>query len=70
MAPQSYNGQRICESILLWHVGCDESSHGHQSESQDEAQGEIDEGGATQEHSQVQHSHQLQHLPALLRPLA
>lgn len=41
--------------FLLWHVGCDEGSHRHQSESQDEAQGEVDEGGATQQHSQVQH---------------
>lgn len=33
--------------FLLWYMGCDESSHRHQSESQDEAQGEVDEGGAT-----------------------
>ena len=55
---------------LLWYVGCDEGSHGHQGESQDEAQGEVDEGGAAQQHGQVQHSDQLQHPPALLRPLA
>lgn len=58
------------ECVLLWYVGCDEGSHGHQGESQDEAQGEVDEGGAAQQHGQVQHSDQLQHPPAMLRPLA
>ncbi len=70
MAEQSYNGQGVRAGVLLWYVGCDEGSHGHQGESQDEAQGEVDDGGATQQHSQVQHSNQLQHFPALLRPLA
>lgn len=54
----------------LWPVGCDAGSHGHQSESQDEAQGEVDEGGAAQQHGQVEDGHQLQHPPALLRALA
>lgn len=58
------------ESGLLRAVGCDEHGHWHQGEGQDEAQGEVDEGGAAQQHSQVQHSHQLQDSPALLRPLA
>ena len=56
--------------FLLWDVGCDEGGHRHQAESQDEAQREVDEGGATQQHSQVKHRDQLQHLPALLRALA
>lgn len=54
----------------LWPVGSDAGSHGHQSESQDEAQGEVDEGGAAQQHGQVEDGHQLQHPPALLRALA
>lgn len=48
----------------------DDDGRRHQRERQDEAQGEVDEGGAAQQHSQVQHSHQLQDPPALLRPLA
>lgn len=63
-------GQRICDGALLWYVGCDEGSHRNKCESQDVAQGEVDEGGATQQHGQVQHSYQLQHFPALLCPLA
>lgn len=49
---------------------CDQDGGWHQGESQDEAQGEVDEGGAAQQHGQVEHRHQLQHPPALLRPLA
>lgn len=69
VSTESYNSVNICVRVLLWDVGCDEGRYGHQGESQDEAQGEIDEGGATQQHSQVQHRHQLQHSPALLCPL-
>lgn len=54
---------------LLWLVGCDAGRHGNQSESQDEAQREVDEGGAAQQHGQVEDGHQLQHPPALLRAL-
>lgn len=55
---------------LLWYVGCDAGGHRHQGESQDEAQREVDEGGAAQQHSQVEHGHQLEHPPALLCALA
>lgn len=57
-------------SELLWLVGRDEGSNGHQSESQDEAQREVDERGAAQQHGQVEDGHQLQHPPAHLRSLA
>lgn len=38
-------------TFVLWYMGGDEGSHRHQSKSKDEAQGEVDEGRATQEHS-------------------
>lgn len=53
---------------LLGHVGCDEGSQRHQGEGQNEAQGKINEGSATQEYCQVEYRHKLQHSPALLRP--
>ena len=55
---------------LLGQMGRDEGGNGHQGDCQDESQGEVDEGGAAQQHGQVQQSHQLQHLPALLCALS
>lgn len=51
-------------------MGSDAGRHRNQSESQYEAQREVDEGGAAQQHGQVEDGHQLQHPPALLRALA
>lgn len=61
---------RLQGRVSLGSVRRDQDGRRHQGESQDEAQGEVDEGGAAQQHGQVEHSHQLQHLPALLRALA
>lgn len=51
-------------------MGRDEGRHRDESESQDEAQREVDERCAAQQYGQVEDSHQLQNPPALLRALA
>lgn len=59
-----------CVGLLLRDMGRDESSDGHQSQSQDKTKGEVNEGSATQQDGQVQHSHELQDPPPLFGPLS